>query len=165
MRHRSLPSINSTKHINQQSLFTVASGAIGVRNIVTAVSAPSANLPAECREGAVIKAVFCEMWLTSDDATQGSAIVTLEKKSASDPDMTASQSAALFTYLNKKNILYTFMGLTPPNIQFPTPTIRGWFKIPKGKQRFGLGDKLNLNVHGQSNGVQACGNFIFKEYF
>ncbi len=159
------PVINTEKHIVQESLFTVASGAVGVREIVFAKAAPVATTPSEVREGSVIKAVYVEMWITSDDATQGTAIVTLERVPGGASSITAGSSASLNSYANKKNVLHTFMGLVPPNTQYPTAAVKGWFKIPKGKQRFGISDRLHLNVHGQSNGLQGCGFFVYKEQY
>ncbi len=159
------PRVNVEKHYVQRSLFTVASGAIDNTKIIEAVESPSTGAD-EVREGAVVSAVYVEMWIQSDDTALGSSIVTLEKLSgASDTNMTAAESAALNSYDNKKNIFYTQMGLTPPSIQYPMATIRGWFKIPKGKQRFGLQDRIMLNVHGQSNGLSACGFMLFKEQY
>ncbi len=158
------PTINTDKHIKQDSLFTIASGGISNRNIAEAVAVPDGT-PTKIRVGAIISAVYIEMWLTSDDATQGSVIVTLEKLPGGNPDMSVGNAAALHSYPNKKNILHTQMGLLPPNTQYPMPVIKNWFKIPKGKQRFGLGDQLHLNIFGQSNGVNGCGVIIFKEQY
>ncbi len=106
------------------------------------------------------------MWIQTDDAALGSSIITLEKLSgASDSNMAAGDSAALNSYDNKKNIFYTQMGLTPNNVTYPMATIRGWFKIPKSKQRFGLQDRVMLNVHAQSNGLTICGFATYKEQF
>ncbi len=158
------PVVHSTKHYVQRSLFTIASGAIDNGSIVLAVAVQDKDAASEVEQGAIIKAVFCEMWVITDDTASGTVITTLEKIPAGATAMTAAQSAALNAYPNKKNILYTQMGLISPNIQYPTNIIKGWFAIPKGKQRFGLGDRLRLNVHAQSNGISACGTFIFKEY-
>ncbi len=157
------PRINTDKHIVQQSLFTVASGAITNRSIVIGIEDRTTN--SHVRIGAVVTAVYVEMWITSDDTGQGSAIVTLEKLDGGQDLMAAGDSAALDTYTNKKNILHTFMGLIGGNTQFPTAAIKGWFKIPKGKQRFGLNDRLYLNIHGQSNGLQGCGFMLYKEQY
>ncbi len=159
------PTINSEKHLVQFSLFAVASGAITNLAIATAVSVPTAAV-ADVREGSIIKAVYCEMWLTSDDAAAGTTIVTLEKIQSGTAGMSAASSGALNAYANKKNVLYTCMGLLPPNVgSLPFNCVKGWIKIPKGKQRFGVGDRLALNVHGQSNGVAGCGIAIYKEYY
>ncbi len=157
------PTINTEKHYVQASLFAVASGAITKRNIVEAIETRTSD--SHVRIGAVITSVYVEMWLTSDDTAAGTAIVTLEKVPAGATAMTAAQSAALNDYPNKKNILHTQMGLLGPNTQYPMAVVKGWFKIPKGKQRFGLKDILSLNIHGQSNGLAGCGFFIFKEQF
>ncbi len=159
------PTINTKKHIIQSSLFTVASGAITNVLIAQGVAVVTAS-NAHVIEGAKISAVYVEMWLSSDDATAGTAIVTLEKvQGATTTLMTAAESAALNDYDNKKNVLHTFMGLLPTNVQYPMGAIKGWIKIPKSKQRFGLNDRLMLNIHGQSNGVSACGFFVFKEQY
>ncbi len=157
------PRVHTEKHIIQNSLFTIASGAISNRLIGAAVAAPSTLQ--DVREGSTISAVYAEMWVITDDAASGTVIVTLEKISSGGPLMTAADSALLNDYPNKKNILYTQMGLIAPNVQYPTNVIKGWLKIPKGKQRFSLGDQLRLNIHAQSNGISACGFFIYKEQF
>ncbi len=159
------PRVTARKHYVQISLAAVASGAITNLTIADARQDPDRTVPNEIREGAVVTAVYCEMWIQSDDATAGSSIITLVKipGSGASANMTTTESALLNDYDNKKNVFHTQMGLTPNNTQFPMATIKGWFKIPKGKQRFGLLDRLMLNVHGQSNGLTLCGFFIYKE--
>ncbi len=155
------PRVNTRKHYRQLSLGAVASGAITPLTLIEAVAAPTASH--EVLEGAIVSAIFIEMWLTSDDAAAGTGIVTLEKIMADAIAMSVTESAALFDYSNKKNVLHTQMGLLGPNVQVPLASVRGWFKIPKGKQRFGLGDRLVLNIHGQSNGIAFCGFATYKE--
>ncbi len=160
---RMRPRVNTEKHYFQVSLATIAAGAISNQVIANAVAVPTGN--AQVREGAIISAVYCEMWIQTDDTALGSSIVTLEKVPSGGALMTAAESAALGTYKNKKNILYTQMGLTPTSTQFPMASIKGWFKVPKGKQRFGFNDTLALNIHAQSNGLSICGFFIYKEQY
>ena len=158
------PRVHTEKHIVQNSLFSVAAGAIANNAIIRAVAAPTGTT--QIREGATVSAIYVEMWLTSDDAAAATAIVTLEKTSGGQSVfMTAAQSAALNNYQNKKNIFHTFMGLIPDDNQYPMAAVRGWFKIPKGKQRFGIDDRLLLNIHAQTNGLEACGFFVFKEQY
>ncbi len=157
------PVINTEKHLIQNSFFTVASGAISAVTISSAVAAPSARQ--EVREGAKISAVYLEYWVTTDDATIGTTIVTFEKIPANAPAMTTANSALLNDYPNKKNVFYTHMGLTGNNVTYPMSVVKGWFKIPKSKQRQGLGDKLVVNFHGQSNGINVCGIGIYKEQY
>ncbi len=158
------PVVNTEKHYVQQSLAGVVSGAIAPISIAFAVAAhPSSN--SEVREGSKITAVYIEMWVTGDDAVSSTGIITLEKRSGNMVAMTAAQSAALDSYVNKKNVFHTFMGLLPPNTQYPMAAIKGWFKIPKSKQRFGIQDLLVLNIHGQSDGLTFCGFFTYKEQY
>ncbi len=158
------PTVNTEKHYTQFSLFAVASGAVENQILFTAVETPAAA--AQVRTGAKVSAVYIEMWLTSDDTAAGTAIVTLEKAPGIQTVlMSAASSAALDGYNNKKNIFHTQMGLVGPNTQYPMASVKGWFKIPKSKQRFGVNDRLILNIHGQSNGLAGCGFVTFKEQF
>ncbi len=159
------PTIHTEKHIVQASLFAVASGAMVNTVIAVGKQDPDKALAVQVREGAVVSAIYVEMWLTSDDIAAGTAIVTLEKRPSGLPSMTAAESAALDSYDNKKNVIHTFMGLVPTNLMYPVAAIKGWFKIPKGKQRMGINDNWMLNIHGQSNGLAACGFFLFKEQY
>ncbi len=159
------PTVTTAKHYVQQSIFAVASGAIVNTVMASGVTVALANLQNEVREGCKISAIYCEYWVTSDDATQGSSIITIEKKSSNQPTMTAAESALLFTYPNKKNVLKTFMGLNNSNVGVAQPIIREWIKIPKSKQRFGLDDQIVVNFHGQSNGLSVCGFTLYKEQY
>jgi len=157
------PKVHTEKHLIQSSLGSVASGAISIITLADAVAVPSTST--NVREGSTISSVYIEMWVQSDDSSLGTAIVTLEKLSGDMGGMTAAESALLNDYVNKKNVLHTRMGLIPNNVSYPMNVMGGWFKIPKGKQRFGLNDKLVLNIHGQSNGLSFCGTTIYKEQY
>ncbi len=157
------PVVNTEKHYLQVSLATVASGSITPITLVFAEAVPTAV--SSVREGAKISAIYIELWVTGDDAVQSSGIITLEKRNGTAVAMTAAQSASLGTYVNKKNVFFTQMGLFPSNTTYPMASIKGWFKIPKSKQRFGLNDVLVINVHGQSDGLQFCGFSTYKEQY
>ncbi len=159
------PKVHIEKHILQRSLFTIAGGAITNVNVATTVADPAAASVTDVREGCTISAVYLEFWIQTDDTVLGATVVTLEKLPSATPAMIAADSAALNAYPNKKNILYTQQGLTPGNVTFPMNVIKGWFKIPKGKQRFGLGDRLFLNILAQANGLNVCGVVLYKEQY
>ncbi len=159
------PVINTEKHVVQFSLGAVGSGALTPLVIAVGSQTVTATVATHVREGSKISAIFIEMWVSSDDATSGTCIATLERAPGGLGLMTAADSAALDGYDNKKNILHTFMGLVPNNVDYPMAILKGWFKIPKGKQRFGIGDVLRLNLHGQSNGLAFCGFATYKEQF
>ncbi len=158
------PVIHSTKHIVQSPFSQITTGTRENIIICQAVEGTTANTAIEVVEGSVIRAVFVEMWL-QNSANDGHSIVTLEKVPDAQLGPTFAECAALFSYTNKKNILFTHEGLTANDgVGNPLPVIRQWFKIPKGKQRFGLGDKLVLTISNpSSNNLNRCGLFIFKE--
>ncbi len=157
--------INSAKHYVQVSLSAVAASAAVDVPIAVAVEAPSADTPQEVREGAVVKAVFVEMWCRADSTTGGTILLSLIKRNGNGADITFAQSIALHDFLDKKNVLYHTQGLTNIAAGVATPFIRQWFAIPKGKQRMGLGDKLYLNLSSQTEGHLICGFMTYKEYF
>ncbi len=158
------PKVHTRKHMVQFSLFAVASGAITSLKIASTVEVVGTAAD-HVKEGSTISAVFVEMWLTSDDTAAGTAIVTLEKLPGTATVMSTTNAGALDDYGNKNNILHTQMGLLGPNTQYPMAVVKGWFKIPKGKQRMTQDSALRLNIFGQSNGVSGCGFVTYKEQY
>ncbi len=105
------------------------------------------------------------MWVRTQSTSPGSALLTLYKRGSGTTAMTTTESAALGDYDNKKNILYHTQGLTNDQDADAIPFVRQWFKIPKGKQRQGLGDKFSLAIHAQGAlDLTICGFATFKEY-
>ncbi len=161
------PVISSRKHVVQHTQFTVASAATINHIIVNAVETSAVNASHEVIEGTVIKAVYIERWLfTSEDTGVGASFVFIvEKVPADAADPTFTNMGLLDSYSNKKNILYTSQGLLGLASTNPTPVIRQWIKIPKGKQRFGLGDQLKITIAAiGANDVIGCGLAIYKGY-
>jgi len=160
--------INSIKHFVQRPNTSVLAGTVTNFVIVDAVIAPATASVQEVIQGAIIKAVHFEMWNANGGPTNQTTQINLiiEKKIADSPVMTFAQTLNLSGYPNKKNILYTFQGILAPNIDGANPIqpLPGWLLIPKGKQRFGLGDQLILNISTVTQGIQTCGMAIFKEY-
>ncbi len=159
------PIIHSQKHYVQMSRSTTNTVSLNNENLVVAVESTVANLVDEVSEGAVVKAVFIELWVL-DSGNDGSFLVTVGKYPSGLASMTFAQGAALGTFNNKKNLLYVTQGLTPNDgIAQPIVLLRQWIKIPKSKQRFGLGDKLKLTVSNNGlNDLFYCGFATYKEY-
>ncbi len=159
------PVIHSNKHLVQTSLSIVAAGAKLDIVLIDSVKVADKNAVFEVEEGAVVKAIFVEMWVlgSTSGATQ---ITVLAKHPGGLPSFTVAELAALGNADNKKNILYTTQGLASNDgIANPIPIIRQWFKIPKSKQRFGLGDTLELQIFAQGAAdLNICGMAIYKEY-
>ncbi len=159
------PMVHSTKHYVQVSVSNVGVGAKVDEPIATAVESTVANLNDEVIEGATIKAVYVEMWVQGTSGTTNFILIVAKMPSGlGTPSFT--NMTALFNYKNKKNILYTTQGLASNDgIAGPVNVLRGWIKIPKSKQRMGLGDSLNLVIATQGAGtLNYCGFFTYKEY-
>ncbi len=156
--------IHSNKHYIQKSLTTVVAG--NVDNIVLAVATDvvASGNATHIITGAIIKAVYVELWVRSGEANPGTALISLIKVPGAGGVPTFAQLISLYTYNNKKNVLYHTQGLTNFNQADAIPFIRGWFKIPKSKQRFGLDDILTLAVSAQALDSVVCGFATYKEY-
>ncbi len=159
--------IHSRKHIFQISQSTVAQNAAVVTTFVQAIEGAS-TAPHQVAEGALVKACYLEFWVSQDSASVvGSYTVILYKNPGNNATATATNLAALHDYDNKKNILFTGQGLLTPSDGGQVPVLRSWYKIPKGKQRMGLGDTMQIAI--RNNNVTAidqnfCGLALFKEY-
>ncbi len=156
--------IHSTKHYVQMTRSQVLTVARNGEVLVTSVEGTTANAVDEVVEGALVKAIFVELWIL-DSGNDGSFVITLTKYPAGTASQTFTEMNSLGTYVNKKNILYTTQGLSPNNgVGNPVPIIRMWFKIPKGKQRMGLGDKIRLVIANNGlNNLEYCGFATYKE--
>ncbi len=157
------PVVHSQKHYVQITRSTVATVARNQENLVQAINV--ATLENHVEEGALVKAVYIELWIL-DSSNDGSNIVTLSKNTNNSTGPTFTQMQTLYTYPEKKNILFTHQGLSSNDaISGPIMVMRAWYKIPKSKQRFGLGDLLNLNIaNNGANNLFYCGFATYKEY-
>ncbi len=157
------PIIHSKKHIVQNSLATVTAGTVLTLVIAKALEA-QATTPQDVEEGASVKAVYVEAWVRAGSTTGASGQAIVYKKSADTTNPSAADMAALHDWDNKKNILQTHMGLINDQDTVAIPLFREWIKIPKGKQRMGLADKLQLSIFTPTIDLHHCGFFTYKEY-
>ncbi len=159
--------IKSKKHIVQISQGTVGQAAVVNTTLVDAQEATSTT-PSGIEEGAIVKACYVEFWVSQDSASVvGSYTVILSKLAGIGTLPSTAQVAALHDFTNKKNILFTAQGLLTPNDGGQVPVLRSWYKIPKGKQRFGLNDRLILTIRNNNAtaiDINFCGLAIYKEY-
>ncbi len=160
------PIIHSVKHYIQFTEFNVSSGSVSEHLYADAVPVTDVSSNQEVQEGSSIKAIFIELWLTTDSSTSGTFVVTVEKTQQNAPIMTFSEMTTLNFYDNKKNILFTSQGiLAGEGSGNPTPVLRQWIKIPKGKQRFGHRDQLRMNIASIGSAqLVGCSFATYKEY-
>ncbi len=167
MRHRPMVIIQSIKHYVHRSNTAIAGGNLSGLAVASAVVAPATGNANEVAEGSIIKAVYIELWILSDAVTgdESQFTVVLEKRPSNAPGMTFAQSSNLGAYPNKKNILFTSQAIVGASIDGngAVPVMRGWYLIPKGKQRMGIGDDIALSIAAVGD-LSMCGIFTFKEY-
>ncbi len=115
--------------------------------------------------GTIVKAIYIEVWVLGGTADEGSFIFAIEKLNQGSAGLGFASMADLHNYANKANIFFTSEGLTADQNGNPTPIYRDWLKIPKGKQRFALGDKLAFTISAVADPTTRCGCAIFKAQF
>ncbi len=159
------PQVHSTKHYVQFPFNQIAAGVIESNFAVISVDVLDKNLNADVEQGCTIKAIYIEFWL-QNEGNLSEFIATVSKNPENGTGPTFLQHADLMTYVNKKNVLYTTQGLTPNDaISGPIAILRNYIKIPKSKQRFGLGDTLTINISNVSlSDLNRCGFCTYKEY-
>ncbi len=161
------PVIKSRKHIFQISQSTVGQ-ALLVNSIFAKAQEATSTTPDGIEVGAIVKACYVEFWVSQDSASVvGSYTVTLAKIPGIGNNPLTGDLAALHDYDNKKNVFFSAQGLLTPNDGGQVPVLRGWYKIPKGKQRMGLDDKLIVSIRNNNLtaiDINFCGLVIYKEY-
>lgn len=159
------PIVHSTKHYVQFPISVIATGLRETNLVVSSVDVADKNLVSEVEEGNTVKAVYFELWL-QNQGNLGEFIMTITKDPEAGTGPNFAEMASLSTWTNKKNVLYTTQGLTSNDgVSGPVNVIRNWIKIPKSKQRFGLGDRINMNISNVSgNDLNRCGFTTYKEY-
>ncbi len=159
------PIINSRKHYVQTTLSTVGPVTALAGTMIDSVVAPASAVN-EVREGAVVKAVYIERWQVAE-GNAGSEMFIVGKYPQGSLPPTFAQSQALGSFEGKKNVFFVHQGLSAnDSVSGPIPVFRGWVKIPKSKQRFGLGDRLilsSVNMHALDDSF-ICGFVTYKEY-
>ncbi len=158
------PIIASRKHIKQIPIDTVMGGSITNLIFARAKQDFDATVADEMQVGATVKAVYIELWAQADAQNIGSVTITVEKLMGTSALMTTVDSAFLHGYLNKNNVLYTTQGLIGENDTNPIPFLRMWIKIPRGKQRMAINERLVLNISANLQNVIHCGTIIYKSY-
>ncbi len=157
--------IQSTKRISQASLFTVAADAVE-QFIVLQATQDFTGGSGQCPVGAVVKAVYVEMWMMGDGQQPSFQMAIVEKSQGNATVASIAALRDLDNFTNKKNIFHTFQGLIGDANTNPMPIIRQWIKIPRGKQRMGLGDRIRVVFGGLDpvGSVEVCGFTIAKYY-
>ncbi len=121
--------------------------------------------PTDVSEGAIVKAVYVEMWFENSANNLGSFTMIVYKNPGGSNGVLTADLAALHDWDNKKNIFYATQGILPPSLNFPMQGFKGWIKIPKSKQRQGLGDKIQIGIRNNTtDDLNFCGMTVYKEY-
>jgi len=159
--------INSIKHYVQNTNLLVVVGGISSVTIVDSVVAPAAATTSEVTQGSIVKAIFIEDWIIANETANnpcqfGYAIMKLPSGIV---PPTFTEMNNLSAYDNKKNIFFVSQGILAQGTSAQAiPVHRAWVKIPRGKQRMGLGDKIVSVFIAVNEQMNRCGIKTYKEY-
>ncbi len=157
------PIINSIKHYFHTPAAAITNGNVFTLDLVKALAKGAARAVAtDVEEGCIIKAVYLEYWISGVTLDKTSTWIVV-KRPGDLAAPTIGEMAGLGSYGNKKNILNSGQGIPPTNGNVMN-IYKGWIKIPKGKQRFGLDDALSICVAAVGTNVNFCGLTTYKEY-
>ncbi len=161
-----MPSINTIKHMLNIENAVVASATTRPIELADAVAQNAVTAVTDVVEGSLIKTCYLELWFKSnaDAGADTKFQLVIEKVPAAQTSISFTQLNNLMGYQNKKNILYTTQGVVGDGTTQAIPVSRDWYQIPKGKQRFGLGDRLVATISTTGFGANVCGLSIFKEW-
>ncbi len=158
------PMVHSTKHYVQQSIGTVVVGTNANTTLVTGVAVAAKDAVSEVEEGSTVKAIYLELWIRSAAVAAASFTFAFFKLPSGAGFPSETELAALGNWDNKKNILYTSQGLINDVDSSALNLFKGWIKIPKGKQRIGLGDNIGWSLRTVGQSLNFCGFSLYKEY-
>ncbi len=158
------PMVHSRKHMPQYTQSEVGLNSTVNQLFITAVQDATETLATNVHVGDTIKAVYVEIWILGNTSQPATITAMIEKVPSGGSPATNTEMGQLHTYHNKHNILETHQGFIGDANTNPIPVYRGWIKIPKGKQRFALGERMYLNIRSITSVVEFCGQIIFKSY-
>jgi len=159
------PVINSEKRIIQITQTNVAGGTVNNDVLVqTDHDQGTGSDPRIVPVGSVVKAIYVELWMLGDGQQPTTITTTIAKFPGGVAQWDSTAMLSLSNTSNKKNIFEMHQGFIGDANTNPVPFYRNWIKIPKGKQRFGLGDRIILSVNtiDPTNGAEYCGVVIYK---
>ncbi len=158
------PMVHSTKHYVQHSIGTVVPGTNENPTFAVGVAVSDKNAVFEVEEGSSIKAIYLELWIRSAATAAASFTFIVCKRPSGVGAPSDTELAALGDWDNKKNIFYTTQGLINDVDSSALNLYKGWIKIPKSKQRMGLGDTLSWHLRSVGQSLNFCGFETYKEY-
>ncbi len=166
MARRMLAPINSIKHYVQFESTNIATGTRRSIVVVDGSLAPAVSATSDVIEGAIVKAIFIEFWVRSVAAAgeETKFQLAVEKAPSGHAGLTFTELNNMQAYDNKKNVLFYSQGVIGDLTTQAIPVVRQWFKVPKGKQRFGLGDRLMMSISSTGATMNSCGFSTYKEY-
>lgn len=163
---RMLAPIITIKHYVQAENAALADAARRAINLVDAVGQAAVSTTDHVVEGSLVKNIYIELWVKSNATagTENKFQFVIEKVQAGFAAITFTQMNNLMAYENKRNIFYFTQGVVGDLTTASQPVFRGWLKIPRGKQRFALGDKLVMSLSATGATMNNCGFATYKEY-
>ncbi len=159
-----LVSINSIKHIVDSEV--VVSGTNSVLTLAKAVNDPSNTVTTDCHHGSTIRNIWLSLDFCGTAATgvlQDTVAYIIKNPGA---NLTPPGVLAVGSSNEKKFVFKMWSQMTMRNQDGNPPYHwEGWIKIPRGYQRMGTDDILQLVIGNSTGTGHGFFNAIYKEYY
>ncbi len=159
------PIINSIKHVFDSSQTLVAGTQLNTL-VNDAVQAPNLTIPAQTAIGGKVFAIYLRVEIASTEDVVGgipNAYLMVWKNVGT--NLTAPTASSVGTNDNKRWVLHQEMVMLENKAGGnPRTLFNGVIKIPKGMQRQGNDDSLQVSVVAPIINTALCIQCIFKEY-
>ncbi len=160
-RSLSLRPVKSVKHEVTWSNLVQDASAIQEEILAVGTSPSALNAASEVDIGSSVKFVYIEVNIAANTITNPKVI---HLKVQIIPNGITAITPAQYFSTDRKNILQRGMEMLPKDVGTVFKRIIP-VKIPRGKSRFSVGDKLSfIYVASSAEAINICGFAIYKEY-
>ncbi len=161
---RNLRPINSIKHVVDGSATLTAGTPLNLV-LTDAVDAPTLAATAECIVGSRVSSIFLNVEVAANEAEAGIPnVYFIVFKNPSNAFAVPAANAVGSSDLKKFVIHQEMVMLNSELKGNPRKMFEGVIRIPRGYQRQGQDDRLNLTILAPLTNIHLCFQAIFKEY-
>ncbi len=163
---KSLMVVHRLKHIVDSNA-TVSAGVTLPVTLVLGRDAPLITAPREVETGAKVHGVFLNVQIQGNQISSGGIpniyMAVYKNKGSNVPNIDPTQTG---TNSDKSNIIHQEMGMFQSDSVDGNPKtlFKGVIVIPKGLQRFGLDDALDITLRSTAINFKYCLQCIYKEF-
>ncbi len=162
-RYRNLRPIRSIKHVVDTQGALAAGGNTDVVTLVNAIDSPSLGVTNSVEFASRISSLYLNVQVyATSEASLANVYMAIMKNPGN--NLTTVSPNAVGASDNKKYVIHQEMRMMGgATTEIPITLFNGVIRIPKGYQRFGAQDQLQLIIQTPGNAIDYCSQAIYKE--